>query len=462
MPIFNTFTSAAARAFKGVISSLVDPFFSSVGLLLHGDLFGTTNQNNTFLDSSSNNLTITNSTVIQGSYSPYSPSGNYDPTVYGGSGYFNGSSQLSIASNSQTALLSGDFAIEAWARFGTGGGASQVIYYNNTGGTGGWSAGNIYLGKHTQASGNMTFWAFNFSASNPMLTDPTAIPDNQWIHYAVTRSGNTFRMFRNGAQVASNTFSGAATNATNPCFIGTSGATNSQPILGYISNLRIVKGSPVYTNSFPPPTSPVGNIAGTALLLNFANAAAYDQSAKVNLNSWVNAAVSSVQKKFGTGSLYFDGSSHFQYTEQTSTFIGTGDFTVEFWAYKTVNGIARPFSSTSSIFIQDGNFSQLRLFWSNPETLITSFGSQIPLNTWTHIAVTRQGNTFRMYVNGTLSATATSSLTTASSAEGYIGGLGAAFGEFFNGYIDELRVTKGVARYTTATFPVPAAPYPNS
>jgi hypothetical protein len=204
----------------------------------------------------------------------------------------------------------------------------------------------------------------------------------------------------------------------------------------------------------------VGNIAGTSLLLNFANAAAYDASAKTNVATVGNAAVSSVQKKFGTGSLYFDGSSHFQYLEQSSTFLGSGDFTMEFWAYKTANAVTRLFSSSSSIFLQDYSFNRIGLYWTSPETFLGGV-PQLPLNAWTHVAITRQGNTFRVFYNGTLSLTTTSSLTTATSAAGYIGSAVDGATERFNGYMDEFRITKGVARYT-ASFTVPDAPYPNS
>jgi hypothetical protein len=460
MPILNTFTSAAARAFKSVVSSVIDPFFSSVGLLLHGDLFGTTNQNNTFLDSSSNNLGITNTSVVQGSFSPYSPSGNYNPTTQGGSGYFNGSSQLFIASNSQTAVESGDFTIEAWIYF-TSNATVQCIYQNSAT----FTTNSIYFGEHQVAvpGSGMTFWLRNFAPSGPLLAEPTPIPDNQWTHFAVTRSGNTFRLFRNGVQTVSATFSGAATGATNECYIGTQGIQGSS-VTGYLSGFRIVKGTAVYTSNFTPPTSPVGNIAGTGLLLNFANAAAYDASAKTNVATLVNAAVSSVQKKFGTGSLYVDGSSYFSYLDSASTSLGSGDFTIEFWVYKT--SAAAQFTrilQTPNLFIQDSMapFNGIRFFEPGNLSGTALFQVSNPtLNTWDHYAFTRQGNTFRGFKNGVLQATATSSGTSSNAGTSYIG-IRAELTEAFTGYFDEFRITKGVARYT-ASFTPPDAPFPNS
>jgi hypothetical protein len=199
--------------------------------------------------------------------------------------------------------------------------------------------------------------------------------------------------------------------------------------------------------------------SNVGLLLHLDTSFADSSLSNITCTSYGSPVISSVQSKFGGGSLLLNGSSNLQYTEQTSAFIGSGDFTVEFWVYKTSNSIARSFSSTSSIFIQDSSTFGLRLFWSSPEVQITS-ASTLPLNTWTYFAVTRQGNTFRIFINGTLSATATASLTTSTLGQGNIGGIG-VLGEFFNGYIDEFRLTKGVARYTSS-FTAPTAPFPNS
>jgi hypothetical protein len=87
-----------------------DPYFNYVPLLLNGD--GTNGaQNNTFLDSSSNNFTITrNGNTTQGSFSPYGS--NW-------SNYFNGSDYLTASANSAFAFNTGDFTMECWYYSGT-------------------------------------------------------------------------------------------------------------------------------------------------------------------------------------------------------------------------------------------------------------------------------------------------------------------------------------------------------
>ncbi|MBK6587935.1 MAG: LamG domain-containing protein [Acidobacteria bacterium] len=87
-------------------------------------------------------------------------------------------------------------------------------------------------------------------------------------------------------------------------------------------------------------------------------------------------------------------------------------------------------------------------------------GSNLSANTWYHLAATRQGSTYRLFVDGTQVATTTSSITIHDNANSlYIGTSTDGSTSPVNGYIDDLRITKGVARYT-ANFTPPAAAFP--
>lgn len=89
-----------------------------------------------------------------------------------------------------------------------------------------------------------------------------------------------------------------------------------------------------------------------------------------------------------------------------------------------------------------------------------AFGTVV-LNTWHHVAVTRQGNTYRFFFDGILMATVTASATPYrdTNKRFSIGGDNAGWSDrFFSGFIDEMRITKGVARYT-ASFAVPILPF---
>jgi hypothetical protein len=168
------------------------------------------------------------------------------------------------------------------------------------------------------------------------------------------------------------------------------------------------------------------------------------------------AAISTVQSKFGGASGFFDGSDDYLTVPDNSAFdFGTGDFTIEYWEYRTSNAVFKPGISRNSSgqppwmvgWTESGNinfFAGNGSSWSIASAV--SMGVII-INSWTHYAVTRQGNTFRTFQNGTQISTFTSTATIPNGAAPLeIGRYAATY--YYPGYLDELRLTKGVARYT--------------
>ena len=84
--------------------------------------------------------------------------------------------------------------------------------------------------------------------------------------------------------------------------------TGPSPFLGYITNVRITKGTAVYTSAFTPPTAPLSEVTNTTYLLNFANAGVIDHTMRSNLETEGKVRISTIQKKFGTGSIFFPSS----------------------------------------------------------------------------------------------------------------------------------------------------------
>jgi hypothetical protein len=181
-----------------------------------------------------------------------------------------------------------------------------------------------------------------------------------------------------------------------------------------------------------------------------------------------NAQISTAQSKFGGASIAFDGNGDTLSVQANSAFeFGTGDFTWEAWVYlntlETVNGLYYYGSGNNNrlqILVQtNGSFS----FYAEtgPFVEAASSASAVSATTWTHLAGTRSGNTFRCFVNGVLSGTDTGALILPSAQTPVIGN--AVTGNAarnLNGYIDDLRITKGVARYTS-NFTPPTAPFPD-
>jgi hypothetical protein len=167
------------------------------------------------------------------------------------------------------------------------------------------------------------------------------------------------------------------------------------------------------------------------------------------------AAISTTQNKFGGASGYFDGSDDYINIPDNSVFdFGSGDFTIEYWEYRTSSDNNRTVMSRKNVtytpymvgYAWNGTLAFYASSNGSSWTIVDLKMGSIILNTWTHYAVTRQGNTFRTFQNGTLIASTTSTDTFPAGSSAV--GIGKWSIYYFAGYLDELRITKGVARYT--------------
>jgi hypothetical protein len=178
-----------------------------------------------------------------------------------------------------------------------------------------------------------------------------------------------------------------------------------------------------------------------------------------------NAQISTAQSKFGGSSIAFDGSGDRLSTNIISA-IGTDDFTIEGWIY--ANNLSSPRglcclgddAVVTGLLVAVTVLGRIGIYGQNAALLIGTTQT-ILASTWAHVACTRASGTMRIFVNGTQDGSVAntrnySDTTLLIGAENYNGG----FGSEHNGYIDDLRITKGVARYT-ANFTPPAAPFPD-
>jgi hypothetical protein len=418
---------------------------------------------NRFRDASVNNFVVTRSGDV--SVQKFNPFGlinasgvktSYTPQVYGGSAYFDGTGDyLSSTVN----LQSSDFTIEAWVyprslTLVTGSQIAIVSQY--TGGpVGRWA---IDIGSSLQ----YRFFCNGLSAS-VTLNGPAA-KLNEWAHIVVTRVSNTFSLYVNGIFAASSSATGSLPASTVPLWVGAIdiGGSPVSFFTGQISDVRISTGTALYTSSFVPPTAPLEPVTNTTLLLNGTGAAVRDASTGNNLETVGDAKLSTTVVKYGNTSMYFDGSG--DYLKTNATPIGSGDFTVEFWVYplqRTNNSFPGLFDCRSSgsdtsgfgLYFEGGGLGALILRIGGSNNTISS--SLVPIGSWTHIAVSRQSGTLKLYINGT-SVVSVSNTTDYSRTVHY---LGSTFDVYTaNVYMNDFRVTKGVGRYT-ANFTPPAGAF---
>lgn len=195
-----------------------------------------------------------------------------------------------------------------------------------------------------------------------------------------------------------------------------------------------------------------------------------------------NAQISTAQSKFGGASAYFDGTGDYLTVPDSADLeLGGGNFTIECWIYPTAYSQSWSGSYYSTLVAKDvsgargyaisiagnGTFASISFAgWSNNSTyqeVAGALSGQIILNAWRHVCACRSGNTLRLFVDGTLITEAgftttiqdTSNTVRIGAAE-----FDATYKGYYTGYIDDLRITKGVARYT-ANFTPPAVPFPN-
>ena len=293
---------------------------------------------------------------------------------------------------------------------------------------------------------------------------------SQITNAAVTSVGNGwFRISgtwtSGGASSGWGAYVASADNVSNPAGTDTTSGF-------YIWGAQLETGSTL--GNYTP--TPANYSTTPALLLNFANAAIVDSAGGNDVVTIGSATISSASK-YGSGALNFNGStdrleisgpsaqssgSAGLYGLTPNLIPGTKDFTVEYWLYtRTGNDTYhRIVSSTNGAFgsgtlcmrHQPGSF----LFSPN-----LSYATDFTLNTWTHVAYTRQGTVGRGFINGRQVGICTD-VTNYTEAIQYVGSFySAGAGEYFNGMLDDVRITMGVSRYNT-DFTPPARALPET
>jgi len=447
-----------------------DAYFKYNSLLLNNPRPGTGSpvNNKVVTDSSYNGITITTvNSATQGTFTPFGP--NW-------SNSFNGTSQyLSIPSNAVFAFGTGDFTVEAWVNSSVASGANYLpIAQSDTIGASTnnkwWFAfygGGLFFGTHSTGG---------FS-----VTTTTAFSAGTWYHVAVTRASGVMKMFINGVSTAFAT-SGTPSGYNLSQNGLTIGAMSTPYYLnGYISNLRIISGTALYTGNFTPSSSPLPVIDNTSLLTCASNRF-LDVSTLTNTITAVGSAAVSRFSPFALGYNYnpsvAGGSSYFSGIADGLSIpanpgldFGTGEFTIECWAYPityvtspgTASELVDGWSNASGSYITGQWQLQINSTGAIAFNYATGISTNaavtttatIPLNAWTHIAVARVGTNITVYINGVSSAAATVSQVIGTTGAGSIGKQTATNNLFFNGYISNVRIVDGVGLYNNSTFVPP-------
>jgi hypothetical protein len=332
---------------------------------------------------------------------------------------------------------------------------------------------------HHVSAGGQT-WSYTTSTT-PMVA-------GAWSHIAIVHEAGTspVKLYLNGTLITSSVaidgifYEAGVTNIhLGAFFSGGAYSASISPFKGYISDFRISKGIARYTEAFVPPaqslvkTPPLDSY--TALLLPGAGTGTVFTDGSLTpktITANGNVTYSATTGMFGQTSIYFDGDGDYLSLSPSSDFnFGSSDFTIEAYVY---------FPSTSNpafIYSQrtDTN-NRVEFYWWNDNnifisiysgatTLIESYCSFTPsVNTWYHLTLVRTGINFIVYVNGQAKTMIGSNVTSSAAlpslnSDVCIGGRSASYR--FYGYMSDVRVSKGIARYTT-NFSVPSTPFDNN
>lgn len=375
----------------------------------------------------------------------------YDNTKHGGSVYMNGSGDyLAATHNGNFNFGTGDFTIDFWYYPTAHKNWSELFDTRNSASTAGGMA--IY----TNASGTVLVYSSDGSSGSNNITGDNLVL-NQWSHIEVSRSSGSTKLFINGKQSGSTYTDG--NDYTGPSAAPRIGADQSgqYTAAGYISDFRILNGTAAHTADFTPPTEPQSSV-GAAVHIVGTDANIYDATQTVNPVTLVgNATASTTQTKYLSSSMYFDGTGDYIDTgKNLHANFGTGDFTVEAWVYldETIGSNRAIFGSGTS----DGNdeFTLLLLSngsfyfdWGDTSTqYIQQAGATFTANAWHHVAVTRSGTQLDIWLDGTSVVSNTSHSFNYAGTSTFKIGMARNGGMYWKGYIEDVRVTNGLARYT--------------
>ena len=313
---------------------VVDPYLANVSLLLKGD--GTNNSPN-FVDSSNNNYTITRYGDAKIST---------DQSKFGGSSIsFDGNGDyITAPSDANTDFGAyGDFTVEGWIYVRTVDTKNPIVVDQGT--------GNFAFGL--SPSNQLTFGQSDVS---DLITYsfPSGGLANQWHYVVAVRGSGTLSLYVDGVRQATTSNS---TNFSSSSGIWVGRRAGGESFSGYMTGTRMTKGTALYSGTtMTIPTTPLSSSGN--FLLSYTNAGIPDSAMMNDLETVGNAQVSTSVKKFGTGSIAFDGTGDYlTAADSPSLNLAGGSWTIEGWVYPTGN-----YSNDNMLVVKRGASSSYQFY----------------------------------------------------------------------------------------------------
>lgn len=470
--------------------STISPYDSGIDdtntiLLLHGT---GANNSTSIIDKGMSNSTVTSYGDIKITSSIADPYGQNNGVMY-----FDGNGDYIVpANNSLFPPGTGDFTYEAWINlpsYGNGGYADYAGTIFDTRGSGGDTAGILFI---LSTTGQLILWrggeVFRFTGTLSL---------NTWHHIALVRSSGVIKLFVNGSISYSTAFTADLTSQymTIGTVVDGRAANTFLKFAGYMSDFRYSNTARYSAASFTPPTAslPDGNADSSISLLlhmtgtngstTFTDSGYYGYTLSATSAPFNSPTISTAQSKYGGSSGLFVRSSpqglrsnlDANGSGRTPFTFGTGSFTLEAWIYLNTLPDAGHYPAAFWILNWGENSSAAGFDWVIQRTNML-FGAYndgdaqiyhphgMTTGQWYHVAICRSGNYFRGFVNGSLIGSGYSTNSAIAPNTGYLSiGVAEPYvnGGAFDGYIQDLRITKGLARYL-GNFTPPSSYLPNA
>ncbi|RKZ08244.1 hypothetical protein DRQ25_09545 [Candidatus Fermentibacteria bacterium] len=345
-----------------------------------------------------------------------------------------------------------DFAIDLWF-YRTSDDDYQVVFSTN------YTTGvEIYVANQAGVKVGINVWVANtdnmFTGFSPDL--------NAWHHVAVMRSGSSLRVFVDGNQLGSSQTNTSNIQPSTGARIGCRVDTVANEFSGYITEIRVSKGVVRWTSNFTPQTVPYEADGYTKLLLHFEG----DRSGRDNVIGFYN--IMSIYPSTGENRNYFfegvNDTILVPYSADWS--FGTGDFTISFWANVTDHA---HYSSPLSVQHSADVLGWCIIYYHDTDSFHIqcaalaggSYSGAVDVihGVWTHYAWTRKSGVVYAFRNGKLVTTDTGRTGNMDNVNNYGLHLGRYYpnydGYYFEGYLEQLEISKGIARWDSDFTPPP-------
>ena len=413
-------------------------------------------------NSTTDNVFTINGDIFTEPFSPYDY-GEYSAADHGGSVYFVGGADYSsqYLSLSGPSMPSGDFTLSTWAYLThTVADSKTLIDFNG-------NSGGFRINYMSNSNGGYHFRFYTAGGTVYLYDQNIDHHLNQWNYIVVVRDSGTFKLYVNNKLINTSTATPTFSSSTNVRIGQALGGFGT--VEGYLSD--IIYNPTTAITDFTPPTAPLSS-SGAELHIKGTDASIIDKSQGTNLKLVGNTTGSTDEVRTGnwanTKTMKFDGNSDYlTFPHRKELNFASNDWTIECWIYPKTNvgdcGIWHQSASGTdwnSIYL-DGSFNPKFVFYNssnNVEWAGTAASNTAPQNTWTHLALVRKfGTGVYLFAGGTLVASDTNDTSVTMLDKTYDHVIGyerfVGSGTYFDGYIQDFRITNGLARYIDAQNP---------